>query len=187
LISSPLPKLVHAHARHILSNSTPARRPIDLLSHQLIASKMVRYLSCLIAVSNDRETYSLSSPVRHQSSRSVKTGYLEQQKVGRFGARTVKSMSGYRVLLVYLIKDGTNSEPPSRVSVIFLMVHTELRHLAQHASTSSRQVTTHTSDRNDTRSANSSSSTRRNLWYVSPRGTNFWVAHSFQASNENLP
>jgi hypothetical protein len=86
---------------------------------------------------------------------------LEQQKVGRFGARTVKSMSGYRVLLVYLIKDGMNSEPLSRVSAIFLIVHTELRHLVQHVSTSSRQVTTHTSDRNDTKSANSSSSTRR--------------------------
>ncbi|OJA15304.1 hypothetical protein AZE42_00956 [Rhizopogon vesiculosus] len=40
LVSSPLPKLVHAHARHILSNLTPTRRPIDLLSHQLIANKM---------------------------------------------------------------------------------------------------------------------------------------------------
>lgn len=31
-------------------------------------------------------------------------------------------MSGYRVLLVYLIRDGMNSELPSRVSAIFLIV-----------------------------------------------------------------
>ena len=42
LAYSPLPKLVHAHARHILVNPTPHRPGgIDLLPHQLIANKMV--------------------------------------------------------------------------------------------------------------------------------------------------
>ncbi|KAG5646409.1 hypothetical protein DXG03_003459 [Asterophora parasitica] len=36
---STLPKLVHAHARHILSNPTPMRRGIELLPHQLITNK----------------------------------------------------------------------------------------------------------------------------------------------------
>ncbi|KAF8803902.1 actin-related protein Arp4p [Phlegmacium glaucopus] len=41
LAYSPLPKLVHAHARHILVNPTPHRPTgIDLLPHQLIANKM---------------------------------------------------------------------------------------------------------------------------------------------------
>jgi hypothetical protein len=41
LAYSPLPKLVHAHARHILVNPTQHRPGIDLLPHQLIANKMV--------------------------------------------------------------------------------------------------------------------------------------------------
>lgn len=42
LAYSPLPKLVHAHARHILVNPTPHRPGgIDLLPHQLIINKMV--------------------------------------------------------------------------------------------------------------------------------------------------
>ena len=46
LAYSPLPKLVHAHARHILANPTPHRPGgIDLLPHQLIANKMVRLCS----------------------------------------------------------------------------------------------------------------------------------------------
>jgi len=40
LAYSPLPKLVHAHARHILVNPTQHRSGIDLLPHQLIANKM---------------------------------------------------------------------------------------------------------------------------------------------------
>lgn len=40
LVSSALPKLVKAHARHILSNPTPLRRGIELLPHQLIANKL---------------------------------------------------------------------------------------------------------------------------------------------------
>ncbi|CAA7260168.1 unnamed protein product [Cyclocybe aegerita] len=36
---SPLPKLIHAHARHILISPTPHRRGIELLPHQLIANK----------------------------------------------------------------------------------------------------------------------------------------------------
>ncbi|GLB33592.1 putative actin family protein [Lyophyllum shimeji] len=36
---SPLPKLVQAHARHILVTPTPMRRGIELLPHQLIANK----------------------------------------------------------------------------------------------------------------------------------------------------
>ncbi|KAG6886068.1 hypothetical protein C0993_004058 [Termitomyces sp. T159_Od127] len=39
LAYSSLPKLVHAHARHILVNPTPMRRGIELLPHQLIANK----------------------------------------------------------------------------------------------------------------------------------------------------
>ncbi|KAI0829481.1 actin-like protein Arp4p [Trametes gibbosa] len=35
-----LPQLVHAHAKHMLTSPTPARPAIQLLSHQLIASKM---------------------------------------------------------------------------------------------------------------------------------------------------
>ncbi|PPQ79564.1 hypothetical protein CVT25_003446 [Psilocybe cyanescens] len=38
---SPLPKLVHAHARHLLISPTQIRRGIDLIPHQLIASKSV--------------------------------------------------------------------------------------------------------------------------------------------------
>ncbi|KAF8164971.1 actin-related protein Arp4p [Crassisporium funariophilum] len=40
LAYSALPKLVHAHARHILVSPTQHRRGIDLLPHQLIANKM---------------------------------------------------------------------------------------------------------------------------------------------------
>ncbi|KAG1892690.1 actin family [Suillus subluteus] len=40
LVSSALPKLVQAHARHILSNPTQTRRGIELLPHQLIANKL---------------------------------------------------------------------------------------------------------------------------------------------------
>ncbi|KAG6820436.1 hypothetical protein H0H93_000432 [Arthromyces matolae] len=36
---SSLPKLVHAHARHVLGSPTSARRGIELLPHQLIANK----------------------------------------------------------------------------------------------------------------------------------------------------
>ncbi|KAG6890934.1 hypothetical protein C0995_000891 [Termitomyces sp. Mi166 len=39
LAYSTLPKLVHAHARHILVTPTPMRRGIELLPHQLIANK----------------------------------------------------------------------------------------------------------------------------------------------------
>ncbi|KAH7916750.1 actin family [Hygrophoropsis aurantiaca] len=39
LVYSALPKLVHAHARHILVGSTQTRRGIDLYPHQLIANK----------------------------------------------------------------------------------------------------------------------------------------------------
>ena len=52
----------------------------------------------------------------------MKIGYLERPKVGRPGARAVKSMSGSRALLVYLIRDGTNSELVSQLSAIFLIV-----------------------------------------------------------------
>lgn len=41
LAYSPLPKLIQAHARHILISPTQLRRGIELLPHQLIASKMV--------------------------------------------------------------------------------------------------------------------------------------------------
>ncbi|KAJ7117406.1 actin-related protein Arp4p [Mycena crocata] len=42
LVYSPLPKLVHAHARHILLSPSPQRggRGIDLFPHQLVANKM---------------------------------------------------------------------------------------------------------------------------------------------------
>ncbi|KAA1466159.1 Actin/actin-like protein [Dentipellis sp. KUC8613] len=40
LVSSALPQLVLAHARHNLLSNTHAHPPIQLLSHQLIASKM---------------------------------------------------------------------------------------------------------------------------------------------------
>ncbi|KII95776.1 hypothetical protein PLICRDRAFT_96688 [Plicaturopsis crispa FD-325 SS-3] len=40
LVSSALPKLVHAHARHVLTAPTHTRRGIDLYPHQLIASKL---------------------------------------------------------------------------------------------------------------------------------------------------
>ncbi|KJA24495.1 hypothetical protein HYPSUDRAFT_200384 [Hypholoma sublateritium FD-334 SS-4] len=36
---SPLPKLIHAHARHLLVSPTSHRRGIELFPHQLIASK----------------------------------------------------------------------------------------------------------------------------------------------------
>ncbi|KAF8450789.1 brg1-associated factor b [Boletus edulis BED1] len=39
LVYSALPKLVHAHAKHILANPTPVRRGIELYPHQLIATK----------------------------------------------------------------------------------------------------------------------------------------------------
>ncbi|KAF9246972.1 actin family [Melanogaster broomeanus] len=39
LVSSALPKLVHAHAKHILTNPTPTRAGIELYPHQLIATK----------------------------------------------------------------------------------------------------------------------------------------------------
>lgn len=41
LMYSALPKLVHAHARHILVTPTQQRRGIDLLSHQLLTNKVV--------------------------------------------------------------------------------------------------------------------------------------------------
>ncbi|KAF8559033.1 brg1-associated factor b [Imleria badia] len=40
LVYSALPKLVHAHAKHILTNPTPIRRGIELYPHQLIATKI---------------------------------------------------------------------------------------------------------------------------------------------------
>ncbi|KAI6099856.1 actin family [Pisolithus thermaeus] len=40
LVHSALPKLVHAHAKHILTTATPTRGSIDLYPHQLIASKI---------------------------------------------------------------------------------------------------------------------------------------------------
>ena len=60
--------------------------------------------------------------MHYQSLHSVKIGYTERRTVGRFGARTVKLMNGYRALPVFLIRDGTTSELPSRVFVIFLIV-----------------------------------------------------------------
>jgi len=39
LVSSALPQLVHANAKHILTSHTPTRRGIDLYPHQLVASK----------------------------------------------------------------------------------------------------------------------------------------------------
>lgn len=42
LVYSTLPKLVHAHAKHILANPTPNRRGIEMYPHQLIATKIVR-------------------------------------------------------------------------------------------------------------------------------------------------
>jgi hypothetical protein len=39
---SSLPKLIHAHARHLLLSPTSHRRGIDLIPHQLIANKNVR-------------------------------------------------------------------------------------------------------------------------------------------------
>ncbi|KAG6378476.1 actin-domain-containing protein [Boletus reticuloceps] len=44
LVYSALPKLVHAHAKHILANPTPVRRGIELYPHQLIATKISRGL-----------------------------------------------------------------------------------------------------------------------------------------------
>src|SRR6267154_2783038 len=43
LMSSALPQLVHANAKHILTSHTHVRRGIDLYPHQLVASKMVNY------------------------------------------------------------------------------------------------------------------------------------------------
>ncbi|KAJ6539152.1 actin-related protein Arp4p [Mycena capillaripes] len=40
LVYSPLPKLVHAHARHILMSPNQQRRGIDLFPHQLITNKI---------------------------------------------------------------------------------------------------------------------------------------------------
>ncbi|KIM45811.1 hypothetical protein M413DRAFT_16653 [Hebeloma cylindrosporum] len=40
LAYSPLPKLVHAHARHLLVSPTTQRRGIDLIPYQLIANKL---------------------------------------------------------------------------------------------------------------------------------------------------
>jgi len=44
LVSSALPKLVHAHARHILVSPNQTRRGIDLFPHQLIANKTVCWI-----------------------------------------------------------------------------------------------------------------------------------------------
>lgn len=40
LVHSALPQLVHAHARHTLTTQSHNHPPIELLSHQLVASKM---------------------------------------------------------------------------------------------------------------------------------------------------
>jgi len=41
LVYSALPELVQAHARHVLVTPNPTRHGIELLPHQLIASKLV--------------------------------------------------------------------------------------------------------------------------------------------------
>lgn len=41
LVSSTLPQLVQANAKHLLMSNTPTRRGIDLYPHQLVASKTV--------------------------------------------------------------------------------------------------------------------------------------------------
>ena len=41
---SALPKLVHAYTRNILVSPSQTRRGIELLPHQLVASKMVFFL-----------------------------------------------------------------------------------------------------------------------------------------------
>lgn len=45
LVCSALPKLVHAHAKHVLTNPALPRGGIALYSHQLIASKTVPFFS----------------------------------------------------------------------------------------------------------------------------------------------
>ncbi|KAI0921526.1 hypothetical protein AcW2_006470 [Taiwanofungus camphoratus] len=40
LVHSALPQLVHAHSKHLLTTPTPRRSPVQLLPHQLIASKL---------------------------------------------------------------------------------------------------------------------------------------------------
>ncbi|KZP24664.1 Actin/actin-like protein, partial [Athelia psychrophila] len=40
MVSSALPQLVHANAKHILTHHTPTRRGIDLWPHQLVANKL---------------------------------------------------------------------------------------------------------------------------------------------------
>jgi actin-like protein 6B len=52
LVSSALPKLVHAHAKHILTNPTPTRNGIELYPHQLIATKNVWCNLALVAVTS---------------------------------------------------------------------------------------------------------------------------------------
>jgi hypothetical protein len=61
--------------------------------------------------------------VHHQSFPSVKTVYQERRRAGEFGARVVKSKSGYRALQVFLIRDGTTSRLLPRTFAIFLIVH----------------------------------------------------------------
>ena len=44
LAHSALPQLVHAHAKHLLTAGSPHRPPIELLCHQLIGNKKVRFV-----------------------------------------------------------------------------------------------------------------------------------------------
>lgn len=54
LVYSALPKLVQAHARHVLVTPTPSRRGIELFPHQLIANKLVSAKSYLSGVLSER-------------------------------------------------------------------------------------------------------------------------------------
>lgn len=105
LVYSTLPRLVHAHARHILTTPNQHRRGIDLIPHQLISNKTVSALRISL-VTRPILLLSLWSRAHLLNSPPVKIVFRKLQLVGERGQKVGKLTNGYKQSLVSSTKDG---------------------------------------------------------------------------------
>lgn len=145
LVYSALPKLVHAHAKHILANPTPVRRGIELYPHQLIATKIVRrsIFSRFLDVEPYRSPWSRGLL---RSLRYARIGLREPQRAGSHGMKAVRLTNGFKVYLGSLTKDGMSSKPEGLTPFITSLTQlpSEPPLLARRVNTSFQRGTTRT-------------------------------------------
>jgi hypothetical protein len=117
-----LPRLVHSNAQHILMSPSRYRAAVDLLPHQLIATKLVE-LFTFINTSTFADHLPTSRRLKQHRSPCVMTVYRKPLIRGVHGQPNVKSKSGFRLWEAVSIKLITNSRLP-----YFGMRHSTTQH-----------------------------------------------------------